>query len=689
MVRTLGSHVLGGWVAPQATDGSASIVDAVTGHPVARSCTDGIDMGAVAAYAREVGGPALRAMTFHRRAALLKELVGAIADRKAELYEVSHTTGATTRDAWIDVDGGLGVLGSYSSIGRRTLPDRHVVLDGEPQPLSRDGTFLGVHVLTPREGVAVQVNAFNFPCWGSLEKLAPALLGGMPVIVKPATPTAHVAEALYRIVVDSGVLPDGALQFVAGSLGDLFDHLDGRDVVGFTGSASTAAALRRHPAFASRSARFVAETDSLNSCVLLPSAADDDGHLDRFVAELENELVTKAGQRCTAIRRALVPASAFDTVVDRLRARLAEVRVGDPAVEGVRMGPLVSAAARADVVAVVDRLRAGTRVVVGDDEPTLVGTVDPGAFLSPTVLVADDPWFDGVHDLEPFGPVTTLLPYRDVDEAIALVRRGGGSLVASVFGDAATDEGRRLFTGIAPYHGRVLFVDAVDAAAQTGHGSPLPHLVHGGPGRAGGGEELGGLRALHHYTQRTAVQGSPDQLVHLVGRYLPGATRDTSGPHPFRRTFDELSVGDALVTDERVITLEDIEAFAALSGDRFYAHMDEDAAAASPVFDGRVAHGYFLVSAAAGLFVWPDPGPVLANIGLEGLRFTKPVSPGGRIHVRFTCKDKGSAREPDRGTVVWDVEVVDQDGDVVAAYDVVTLVARATGGDPSSTEARA
>jgi oxepin-CoA hydrolase / 3-oxo-5,6-dehydrosuberyl-CoA semialdehyde dehydrogenase len=676
MVRTLGSYVCGAWVEPGG-DGTP-IVDAVTGQRLAVSSTDGIDMGAAVAYAREVGGPALRELTFHRRAAMLKELLGAIAAHKDELYALSHTTGATGKDAWVDVDGGMGVLATYSSLGRRLLPDRHVWLDGDPQPLSRDGSFLGVHVQTPREGVAVQINAFNFPCWGSLEKLAPALVAGVPVIVKPATPTAHVAEGLYRAIVASGVLPEGAVQFLAGSVGDLFDHLDGRDLVGFTGSAATAARLRVHPAFTARSAHFTAETDSLNSCVLLPAAADDAGHLERFTGEVVNELVTKAGQRCTAIRRALVPAAALDEVVARLSSALADVTIGDPAREDVRMGSLVSSGARADVAKAVGELTVGARVAIGGDEPTLLGEVDPAAFMAPTVLVADDPWFDAVHDVEPFGPVTTLIPYDDVEDAVALVRRGGGSLVASVFGDAATAEGRELFTGIAPFHGRVLFVDEVASAAQTGHGSPLPHLVHGGPGRAGGGEELGGLRGVQHFLQRTAVQGSPDQLTDLVGRYLPGATRDTSGSHPFTKTFEELAIGDALLTDEREVTLADIEAFADLTGDRFYAHMDEEAAAASPIFEGRVAHGYFILSAAAGLFVWPDPGPVLANIGLEALRFSQPVYPGDRIRVHFTCKDKGSAREPDQGTVTWDVEVVNQRDEVVAAYDVVTQVRRET-----------
>lgn len=673
MTRTLGSYVAGTWITP---DDGQVVTSPVTGEQLCRVSTDGVDVGAAVRHAREVGGPALRALTFQQRAWLLKDLVGVIASVKDELYELSALSGATAKDAWVDVDGGMGAVATYSSQGRRFLPDGHVLVRGDVQPLSRDGNFAGVHVGTPREGVAVQINAFNFPCWGALEKLAPALLAGLPSIVKPATPTAYVTEALFRAIIDAEVLPEGAVQLVSGPVHDLFDHLDGQDLVAFTGSAATAAHLRTHAAFTARSAHFSAETDSLNSSVLLPSGAADDGHLDRFVTEVATELTTKAGQRCTAIRRALVPAGAMDAVTERLRGHLDAVVLGDPRDSSVTMGSLVSAAARADVQRTVEKLLAGARRVIGTDEPSLVGDVDDGAFMAPTVLVADDPWLDAVHELEPFGPVVTLIPYDDVDDAVALIKRGGGSLVASVFGPSTGDEATRLFTGIAAHHGRLLFVDERASASQTGHGSPLPHLIHGGPGRAGGGEELGGLRAVHHLLQTTSIQGSPEQLTALTGRYVTGAARDTSGPHPFSKRFGELAIGDALITDERTITLEDIEAFAALTGDVFYAHMDEQAAKASPIFEGRVAHGYLLVSAAAGLFVWPDPGPVLANVGLENLAFASPVYPGDTIHVRFTCKAKDSARDPDQGTVTWDVEVVNQRDEVVAAYDVLTVVAR-------------
>ncbi|MBS3941839.1 MAG: phenylacetic acid degradation bifunctional protein PaaZ [Actinobacteria bacterium] len=670
----LSSYVVDQWVTP---DGDGEPVhSAVTGELLCQVTAAGIDVGAMVRHAREVGGPALRAMTFHDRAAMVKELVGVIAEHKDELYALSAQSGATKKDAWVDVDGGMGVLATYASKARKELPNAHVAVDGPPEHLSRDGSFLGQHVWTPREGVAVQINAFNFPCWGSLEKLAPALVAGMPVIVKPASPTAYVAEALYRHLLASGVLPDGAVQFIAGHPGDLFDHLDGRDVVGFTGSAATAEHLRGHRAFTARSATFVAETDSLNASVLLPSAAGDDGHVERFVREIKRELITKAGQRCTAIRRALVPEAAVDAVVARLQDAFDGLTIGDPTDESVRMGALVSASHREDVAQTVDKLLAGCRRVVGDGDLDLVGDVDPAAFMVPTVLLLEDPDFEAVHELEPFGPVTTVIPFRDAAHAVDLVRRGGGSLVASVFGDADDPDAATLFTGIASHHGRLLFVDATDAESQTGHGTPLPHLVHGGPGRAGGGEEMGGVRGIHHYMQRTALTGSPELITNLTGRYAPGAPRNLDVEHPFKLTYDQIRIGDALLTDEREITLDDIESFAALSGDTFYAHMDDEAAKASPIFEGRVAHGYFLVSAAAGLFVWPDPGPVLANFGLENLRFMTPVYPGDRIRLYLTCKDKVTRREPDQGTVTWDVEVLNQDDEVVAAYDVLTIVKR-------------
>jgi oxepin-CoA hydrolase/3-oxo-5,6-dehydrosuberyl-CoA semialdehyde dehydrogenase len=671
-MRILESYVAGAWHAP--AGGGTVVHDATTGEPVAAVGSEGIDVSAALGYARQVGGPQLRKLSFHQRAGMLKLLAAHLGEHKEELYRLSTATGATRSDARLDVDGGTGVLAVYASKGRKELPNAGFVVDGEPEVLARDGSFLGLHLLVPREGVAVLVNAFNFPVWGMLEKLAPAILAGTPVVVKPATPTAYVAEAAFRLMLDAQVLPEGAVQLVCGSLGDSFDHLTGQDAVCFTGSAATATRLRAHPTVIANSVRFTAEADSLNASVLGPSTPPGTAEFDLFVGEVVREMTTKAGQRCTAIRRALVPAGMVEAVVDRLTDRLASVAVGDPRREIVDMGPLVSRDQRDEVHRAVAKLADAAEVVLGGAVALLVDDPEPGAFMGQTVLLARDPADPIIHDVEAFGPVVTVLPYEGVDEAVDLARLGRGSLVTSVFtpdrGEATT-----LALGLAAHHGRVLVVDERCGRTQTGHGSPMPHLVHGGPGRAGGGEELGGMRSVHHHLQRVAVQGSPDTLTALTGTFLPGATRREGGEHPFRKHFEDLEVGDSLVSGTRTITVDDIERFADLTGDRFYAHMDEEAARQSPIFGGRVAHGYFVISAAAGLFVWPDPGPVLANYGIDRLRFTTPVRPGDELHVVFTCKEKSPRPGSGYGEVRWDTQVVNQEGKVVAAYDVLTMVA--------------
>jgi oxepin-CoA hydrolase / 3-oxo-5,6-dehydrosuberyl-CoA semialdehyde dehydrogenase len=680
VVRTLGSYLAGRWVGPDGDD-VVTLRDAVTADVVATAAASPADTAAAVAYAREVGGPALRALTFHERAMMLKALVAELNQHREELYALSAATGATRKDAWIDVDGGIGVLAVMSSKARRELPNARHVVDGELERLSRDGSFAGLHLQVPREGVDVQINAFNFPCWGSLEKLAPAFIAGVPTIVKPATPTAFVAEALYRRIVDTGILPEGSVQLLCAPPGDLLDHLGGQDSVSFTGSSSTAALLRAHPAVTDGSVRFNAETDSLNAAVLGPPEASDDGDLDRYVGEIVSELVTKVGQRCTAIRRAFVPEERLDEVAARLDERLRALRIGDPRQEGIEVGPLVSTDQRDELARALEQLATGCLPVAGGDGVDL-GAADPrGAFLAPTVLRLQDRDFGGVHEIEAFGPVTTLIGYRDTDDLLAQTRRGGGSLVTSVF---ASDPGfvTDVTLGLAPDHGRVLVVDERCADAQTGHGSPLPHLVHGGPGRAGGGEELGGVRAIVHHLHRIAVQGSPDALTAVAGEYQTGAARREDRGHPFRRHLEDLQVGDAIVTDEREITADDIERFAELTGDRFYAHFDAEAAAASPFFDGPVAHGYLVLSAAAGLFVWPDPGPVLANMGLDRLRFATPVYPGDTIRVALTCKRISERIGAGYGDVTWDAEVTNQDGEVVASYDLLTAVATREGPPP-------
>ena len=685
---TLESHICGTWQAP--TGDGVITRHAVTGEPVATVSSTGIDLKAAVAHARDVGGPTLRSMTFHERAALLKGIGLHLMAEKESLYELSTATGATRADSWIDVEGGAGVLLSYASKGRRELPDGNVLLDGEPEILARDGTFLAAHVATPRHGVAVQINAFNFPIWGMLEKLAPAVLAGVPSIVKPATPTAFLTEAMVRLVVESSLLPDGALQLICGNVGGIFDHLDGQDHVAFTGSADTATVLRSHPTLVSRSVRFNAEADSLNAAILGMAATPGTAEFDLFTTEVVREMTVKAGQKCTAIRRALVPTSQIDAMADALAAALTKVRVGDPADEATTMGALVGTTQRDEVRGAVMSLRSATNVVV---DACTFHVVDPdvGAFLAPTLLRAIDANARSIHATEAFGPVCTLVGYNGPEDAVHLAALGAGSLVASVV-TPDVDEAAALTLDIAAYHGRVHVLNASTAATSTGHGSPLPTLLHGGPGRAGGGEEMGGLRGMRHHMQTTAVQGSPDVLTAVTGQWMPGATRHVDRGHPFKLHFDDLQVGTAIRTGSRTVTLDDIEDFAHNTGDHFYAHMDEAAASASPIFGGRVAHGYLVLSLAAGLFVWPDPGPVLANYGVDRCRFAKPTYPGDTLTVWLTAKQKTLRTGSGYGEVAWDAQVVNQDDEMVAAYDVLTMVANRPGTngapDPAPGEAQ-
>jgi oxepin-CoA hydrolase/3-oxo-5,6-dehydrosuberyl-CoA semialdehyde dehydrogenase len=669
----LPSYVNGAWWTP-ANDPDAAIVrDASTGDEIVRVSTRGLDLARAVAYARREGQRSLGALTFPQRAMVLKNLAIALNERREELYALAERSGSTRRDSLSDVDGGIGVLFTFSSKARRELPAGKVVLDGPIEPLSKDGSFLGRHVYTRLPGVAVQINAFNFPMWGALEKFAPAFLAGLPTIVKPATPTAYIAEAWVRIVVETGLLPAGSLQLVSGSVPGLFDLLDLGDTVGFTGSATTAERLR---AQAKPGVRFTSETDSINASILGPDAVPGTPEFDAYVKQLLVEMTTKAGQKCTAIRRAIVPAGMTDAVAEAFRAKIAErVVIGDPRAEGVTMGPVVSIEQRDEVLRQVRRLTdAGGRFVVGAAEAPS-GVSEDGAFLQPMLLAFADAATPAVNDIEAFGPVASIVEYADVAEAAAIVARGGGSLVTSV---ATHDPGvaTELLTRMGAMNGRVLFLDRDDARTSTGHGAPVPHLVHGGPGRAGGGEELGGIRSVLHYMQRTAIQGSPRMLTALTGVWHPGAETDSAGTHPFRKPLSDLRIGDAVESAEREVTLDDIEVFARFTGDTFYAHMDEESAAANPFFPGRVAHGYLLVSWAAGLFVDPAPGPVLANSGLENLRFVTPVSPGDRIRVALTAKQITPRETDEYGEVRWDAVIRNQDDEIVAQYDVLTLVAK-------------
>jgi oxepin-CoA hydrolase / 3-oxo-5,6-dehydrosuberyl-CoA semialdehyde dehydrogenase len=673
-MAVLPSYLSGTWQQP--TDGGAPVLDAVTGAEVARVSTTGLDIAAALAYGRRVGGPALRELTFHQRAALLKALGVHLREHREELYALSARAGSTRTDAAVDVDGGIGTLLSYASKGRRELPNDTVYVEGDVEPLGRGGTFVGQHILTPRHGVAVQINAFNFPVWGPLEKFAPAFLAGVPSLVKPASQTAYLTHRLVEIVVAAGILPEGALQLLCGGAGDLLEHLTGQDSVGFTGSASTAQRLRSHPAVVRNAARFNAEADSLNCSVLGPDAGPGTPEFDLYVGQLVTEMTVKAGQKCTAIRRAFVPEPLLDEVAQSVHARLAGITVGDPADPAVGMGALASLEQREEVRRSLKALLDGGRAVFGDPERVEVVGADAerGAFLSPILLVSDAD-AAAPHEVEAFGPVSTLLPYRSHEEAVALAARGQGSLAGSVVtGDPAF--ARELVLGLAPWHGRLLVLDATDAAESTGHGSPLAPLVHGGPGRAGGGEELGGVRAVLHHLQRTAVQGSPAVLGAVTGRWVSGAPRTIGDVHPFRKSLASLRIGDAVVAGPRAVTMADIEQFAAFTGDTFYAHLDEEAAKANPFFGGRVAHGYLVVSFAAGLFVSPEPGPVLANYGLENLRFLTPVFPGDEITVTLTAKQITPREGTNYGEVRWDALVTNGEGKPVATYDVLTLVAK-------------
>jgi oxepin-CoA hydrolase / 3-oxo-5,6-dehydrosuberyl-CoA semialdehyde dehydrogenase len=672
-MAVLRSYVSGQWTAPP--DGQP-VRDAVTGEEVARISSAGIDLGAALDYGRRTGGPALRALTFHQRAALAKAVGLMLRDHREELYALSARTGATLGDSKFDIDGGIGVLLSYASKARRELPNDTIYPEGAVEPLGRGGQFTGQHILTPLLGVAVQINAFNFPVWGPLEKLAPALIAGLPTLVKPASQTAYLTARLVELIVASGILPEGSLQLLCGSARDLLDHLGEQDLLSFTGSASTARQLRAHPNIVARSVRFNAEADSLNCSILGPDATAGTPEFDLYVRQLVTEMTVKAGQKCTAIRRAFVPAAQLDAVIDAVRARLEKIVIGNPADESVRMGALASLDQREEVRRSLKALESAGQLVFGDPEHVQVvgADADHGAFISPLLVRCDGAARTEPHEVEAFGPVSTVMGYTGTEEVIELAARGRGSLAGSVVtGDAGF--ARRVVLGLAPWHGRLLVLDQDDARESTGHGSPLPMLVHGGPGRAGGGEELGGVRGVLHHMQRTAVQASPRMLGAVTGRWVKGGPRNAGDAHPFTKSLAELRTGDTVTAGPRVVTLEDVEHFAEFTGDTFYAHMDEQAAAANPFFDGRVAHGYLILSFAAGLFVHPDPGPVLANYGVDNLRFLTPVYPGDELTVTLTCKQI-SPRDGDYGEVRWDAEVTKQDGSVAATYDVLTMVAK-------------
>ncbi len=680
-MNTVQSYAEGRWHTGTGTP--RPVYHAVTGEHIYNVSSEGLDFASMLNYGRTVGGPALRKMTFHERGLMLKALAKYLMGRKREFYELSKASGATKRDAWVDIDGGFGTLFVFSSKSRRELPNERFLLDGNLEMTSRNGTFVGHHICVPLEGVALHINAFNFPCWGMLEKLAPTWIAGMPAIVKPATVTSYITEAVVRAIIESGLLPEGALQLVSGSTGDTFDHLTGQDVVTLTGSARTGHMLRAHPSIIERSVRFNMEADSLNFSMLGPDVTPDMPEFDIFIKEVVDEMTIKTGQRCTAIRRTFVHKHQVDHVIAALKAKLDAVGVGAPYAEGVKMGPLVSRDQVAEVQGCVATLAQAGEIVHGGDGSSfevIDANAEQGAFYPKTLLYCDRPFdHDAPHDIEAFGPVNTVMPYDTVDDAIALTKRGLGSLCGSLI-TADDNVARDLVLGTASHHGRLMVLNRDSAGESTGHGSPLPHLVHGGPGRAGGGEEMGGMRGMRFYMQRTAIQGSPTTLSRIGNAWMTGAKRPEATIHPFRKNFNQLEIGETLTTHRRTVTEADIVNFAGISGDYFYAHMDDLAAQESEIFQGRVAHGYFVLSAAAGLFVHPAPGPVLANYGLENLRFTQPVKPGDTIQAKLTVKQK-IAKEPredetPNGVVEWHVDVTNQADELVATYDILTLVER-------------
>jgi len=679
MTTVLQSFIAGRWIGKQAAQ---ALHSAINGKEVAFAHAESLDFAEALQYGRTTGLNGMLAMDFQQRAAALRALAKYLGERKEELYAISAHTGATRIDSWVDIEGGTGTLFAYAGMAASELPSGNLIHEGPVASLGKKNTFAGTHILVPRGGVAVHINAFNFPVWGLLEKFAPTFLAGMPCIGKPATATSYLTEALVRMIDQSGILPKGALQLVIGSTGDLLDRLDVADVVTFTGSADTAAKLRVNANLVRNSIPFNAEADSLNCAILADDVTPDDEEFDLFVKEVVREMTVKAGQKCTAIRRAIVPSKHLDAVAEKIKARLSKVVVGDPSIEGVKMGALASKSQQTDVAERVAMLRQSTELVCGGDAAfNWVGEgVAHGAFFQPTLLLCQKPMStDSVHDIEAFGPVSTLMPYDSMEEAMALAKRGKGSLVGSLI-TKSPELAAQVVPRLAANHGRLHVLDRESAGESTGHGSPLPLLKHGGPGRAGGGEELGGIRAVTLMMQRAAVQGSPTMLTAITREYARGAKVIETGTHPFKHYFEELQIGESLLTASKVIGEADVKAFGELTGDMFYMHFDDEAAKAS-AFGKRIAHGYLVLSDAAGLFVVAEPGPVLANYGLDTLRFVKPVGLGDSIQVRLTCKRKIDRNKKDangqgQGVVAWDVEVTNQDKELVASYDILTLVSK-------------
>ena len=676
-MRNYDNYALGKWIKG---DGEGTpLFNAITGDQLGIASSKGLNFAEMMNYAREVGGPKLRKMTFQERGLMLKALALHLHSIKNKFYALSGETGATKVDSWIDIEGGIGNIFANASL-RKNFPDLPYHIEGEMAPLSKNGTFIGHHIMTPREGVAIHINAFNFPIWGMLEKIAVNLMAGVPAIVKPATLTCFLTEMMVREIVDSEILPEGSLQLICGSARGIIDSVETGDIVTFTGSASTGMMLKSNPRLIEKAVSFNMEADSLNCSVLGEDAVPRTAEFDLFIKEVQREMTVKAGQKCTAVRRILVPEKLVEDVQIALGKRLAKTTIGDPSFEGVRMGSLAGNEQKIEVTEKVQQLAQSQEIVYGSLEEFEVTGADKnkGAFISPILFLNDDPFNKtDCHNVEAFGPVSTILPYKTIDEAIVLTRMGKGSLVCSIItNDMKIAE--QFVLGAASMHGRILVLNEACSKESTGHGSPMPLLTHGGPGRAGGGEEMGGVRGIKHYLQRTAIQGHPTTITALTKQYQVGGAQNTEGLHVFRKHFEEIEIGDTVITDTHLVTLDNINEFAELSGDKFYAHMDENSLDGT-IFTERVAHGYFIMSKAAGLFVDPAKGPVLLNYGIDECRFTKPVYPGMSIGVRFTAKEKISQekREDDefsKGIVKFLVDVYDDEGETVMLATILTMV---------------
>jgi oxepin-CoA hydrolase/3-oxo-5,6-dehydrosuberyl-CoA semialdehyde dehydrogenase len=687
-MKQLESYILGTWV--KGSDQGQLLKNAVTGAPIVSASSAGIDFKEVLQYGRTVGNPVLRSLTFHDRGNRLKALAFHLQTKLPALYNLSYQTGATKADSWVDIEGGIGNLFTNASL-RRRLSNGSFVIDGESHNLSKQNTFMGTHLLVPKEGVAIHINAFNFPVWGMLEKIAVNLLAGVPAIVKPATVTSYLTEAVFREIIASKIFPEGSLQLICGSAGNLLSHVDSQDVITFTGSASTGLLIKQTPAIIEKNVPFNMEADSLNCIVLGETVDPSSEEWDLFIKEVRREMTLKAGQRCTGVRRIFVPKNKVDAVISSLSKALSQTTIGNPLNDKVRMGSLAGDTQLNEVKSQVHKLLTDSSIVYGSlTEVELIDAdKNTGAFLSPILLLNENP-FNGAsaHDVEAFGPVSTIMPYNGIDEAIELSKLGKGSLVTTIV-TANEQEAKKYVLGVASYHGRILVLNRDCAKENTGHGSPLPLLVHGGPGRAGGGEEMGGLRGVKHYLQRTALQGSPTMITAITNVYQPNAKGKDPGIHPFKKHFEELAIGDQILTAKRLVTAEDIEKFADLSGDHFYAHLKETDFD-NTMFEGQVAHGYLIMSMAAGLFVDSfEKNPVLLNYGIDELRFTKPVYPGDTIQIRFTCKeklpnDKRILQSPsdfkrgddiEKGIVKWLVEIIDNTNEICGIATILTMVA--------------